>query len=370
MIRHLYRPMAAAALLTGLLCIFCRKEHQRPTDALSGEQRKLSSTISAREDTVDSTRQLSRELFDIIRNNPAGDTTGEVMKSFNRKLDSAALVLSSSLFMETDPRRIIGTVSDYIFTTWGITFNDDRDNIRYLYPHLVVAGKQGSCVGMSLLYLLIAEKAGLPLYGVRAPGHLFVRFDNGRERYNIETLRGGETMDNGWYRRRWSIRDTNLYPLDNLSTSGVLAVVHYNLGTIFMKEGKNEQALLHLENATRLLPDFPEAQGNLALTCDALGKSRKALAILTAIRDAHPSLENIDRNLASLQLKCARYNDALSTYSELTFRNPEEPEFHFGRAVALSQLGRADDAREAARQTLVLRPGHQGAAQLLARLGK
>ncbi|MBN1761408.1 MAG: tetratricopeptide repeat protein [Chitinispirillaceae bacterium] len=370
MIRHYCMGMTGIAVVTGLLTVSCRKEHQRPTDALSGEQQKLSSIISAQEDTGHATLSLSRELLGIISSEPAGDTSGELLTSFAGKLDSAALVLSSSLFMETDPRRIITIVSDYVFTNWGITFNDDRDNIRYLYPHLVLAGKEGSCVGMSLLYLLIAEKTGLPLYGVRAPGHMFVRFDNGRDRCNIETLRNGEIMDNAWYRMRWSITDKNLYPLDNLSTSAVLAVVHYNLGTIFMKQGRNEKALTHLEKATGLLPDFPEAQGNLALTCDALGKSRRALDLLTAVRDAHPSLENIDRNLASLQLKCARYNDALSTYSELTYRNPQDPEFHYGRAVALTQLGRTADAQEALQQVIMLKPGHQGARQLLDHRGK
>ena len=365
---HGYGWIGCIAVLSGMLFLACREDRQRPTNALSEEQSRLSSVIGAGAAAGRVSPVLSRELSSIVASEFIGDSSGALIAAFNEKFDQAVLQLSSKLFMETDGRRIAGSISDYIFTTWGITFNEDRDNRRYLFPHLVVAGKQGSCVGMSLLYLLIAEKMDLPLFAVRAPGHLFVRYDNGTERCNIETLRKGEVMDDAWYRRRWSIRDTALYPLDNLTTSGVLAVIHYNLGTICMNEGNHKKSLAHLEKAIKFLPDFPEAQGNLALVRDALGDSRTALEILAAIRDAHPSFENIDRNLASLQLKCAKYDDALATYSELTCREPGEPQFHYGRGVALFHLKRALDAENALRKVLTLQPDHQGAQQLLARI--
>lgn len=362
--RWLYGGITLAVVLLG----GCRKEHQRPTDALSGEQRKLSSVISAKQDSAPATLTLSRELGNIIAEEPAGDSSGTLLAAFNEKLDSAVLLLSSKLFMETDSRRIISAISDIIFTTWGITFSENRDDLRYLYPHLVLAEKKGSCVGMSLLYLLIAEKAELPLYGVRAPGHMFVRFDNGRERCNIETLRGGEVMDNAWYRQRWAIKDTLLYPLDNLPVSGVLALVKYNLGTVFMNTGNYARAKTSFEQATRMLSDFAEAQGNLALTLEALGDSTGALEMLSALHERHPTLEHIDKNLASLELKCGRYADALTTYTELSFRNPQDPAVHYGRAFALFQQNRPGDCRDALSKTLALDPRHTGALKLMREL--
>ncbi len=363
-----WRWVCGIPVFAGMLLWGCRNDHQRPTDALSDEQYKLSTVISAKQDSVPTTLVLSCELGKIITDEPAGDSSGALMAAFSEKLDSAVLLLSSKLFMETDSRRIIGAISDIIFTNWGITFSENRDDLRYLYPHLVVAEKKGSCVGMSLLYLLIAEKAELPLYGVRAPGHMFVRFDNGRQRRNIETLRGGEIMDNSWYRQRWSIKDTLLYPLDNLPVSGVLALVKYNLGTVFMNTGNYVKAKKYLEQANQMLNNFAEAQGNLALTLDALGDSNGALEMLSALHERHPSLENIDNNLASLQLKCGRYADALSTYTELSFKNPQNAAVHYGRAFALFQQNRSGDCRNALSKTLALDPRHAGALQLMRKL--
>lgn len=365
MMKNEYRMVSGVIALMSILMLFCGKQRQRSADTLSREQCELSSVISSGSGNTKNTILLSRELAAVIVEEPGDDSTAVHQASFNRKLDSAALLLSSQLFMETDPHRIISTVSDLLFNEWGISFNENRDTIRYLYPHLVMAEKQGSCVGMSLLYLLIAEKIGVPIYGVRAPGHMFVRYDNGRERYNIELLRNGEVMDDAWYRERWSISDTLLYSLDNLTTSGVLAVVRYNLGTIFMHQEKYNKARQHLENASRLMTDFPEAQGNLALVYDLQGNPSRGLQLLTAIRDVHPAFKNIDRNIASLQLSCAEYADALATYSTLTSRYPEQADFHYGRAVALFQLKKTADAHDALRRTLALQSGHKGARELL-----
>ena len=365
---HRYRPVVVVIAVVSMLLLFCGKKRQHSPDTLSDEQRKLSSVISTGSGDTKDPVLLSGKLAAVIAAEPEDDSAGSRQASFNRKLDSAALLLSSQLFMETDPRRIISTVSNLLFNEWKISFNENRDTVRYLYPHLVVAEKQGSCVGMSLLYLLIAEKLGVPVYGVRAPGHMFVRYDNGRERYNIETLRNGEVMDDAWYRQRWSIRDTVLYSLDNLATGEVLAVVRYNLGTIFMHQRNYEKARRHLEEAGRLMADFPEAQGNLALVYDAQGHPAKGLQLLTAIRDVHPFFENIDRNIASLQLASADYADALTTYSALTSRYPETADFHYGRAVALLHLKKTEDAEKALHQTLSLQADHTGARSLLERI--
>ena len=51
----------------------------------------------------------------------------------------------------------------------GIPKNDDE-----LFLHGMLKSKLGYCMNLSLLYLIIGDQLGLPLYGVALPNHFFV----------------------------------------------------------------------------------------------------------------------------------------------------------------------------------------------------
>lgn len=294
--------------------------------------------------------------------------TSEAIDAFNHILDSTALTLSSKLFMETDPEKIVSALNGVIFEQWGMQFDNDRNEIRSLFPYTALSGKKGSCVGMSIMYLLLAEKCDWPIFGVLAPDHMFIRFDNGNHRRNIETLRKGEEMDVDWYRRKYSISDTMLYPLKNISSVEVLAVVRFNIGTIFFHRKNYERALQYLEQAVNVLKQFPEAKGNLALVQNELGHPEQALEILIELRKTHPDFRNVSRNIASLQLKCGKYSDALSTYISLSKQFPDDPDVHYGQALAFFRLNKTGEAKDAVEKTLSINSDHTAALKLFAKL--
>jgi len=359
----------AAAFTAG-----CRKSPKEPSNTLSGQQRMLTDAMSpsAAPDACSSGVLLSLRLHRILEEYAREDSALSLGddSAFNRSLDSMALVLSSRLFMETDVKRIIDELNRTVFDVWGVAFTDDRNDPRSLFAHSVVEHRRGSCVGMSLIYLLLGEKLGLPLYGVLAPSHMFVRYDDGVARFNIETLRSGECMSDDWYRHRYGITDTSLYPLRNLDCAGVSAVVHYNIGNIMFHEKRFDNAVRHHQAALEALPGFPEAQGNLALALDARGEGAAALSRLIALRDVYPSLDKIDENIAAIQLRCGRYGDALTSYSGLCSRSPGEPGFYYGRAAALFYSDRKEEAAASLDTALRLRPDYPEARELLSRIDK
>ena len=62
--------------------------------------------------------------------------------------------------------------------------------------HYVMDTKMGNCVGLSMLYLSLTDRPQLPFYGVVAPSHIFVRYDDGKARINVETTdRGVQSLD-------------------------------------------------------------------------------------------------------------------------------------------------------------------------------
>jgi tetratricopeptide (TPR) repeat protein len=342
------------------------KPPKEPAESLSGEQKKLSEVMAGKNESPDKHIILAEELHNLFEEWIRYDAslTSDDVDAFNRILDSTALTLSSKLFMETDPEKIVTALNEVVFEQWGMKFDKDRNDIRSLFPYTALARQKGSCVGMSMMYLLLAGKCDWPLFGVLAPDHMFIRFDNGERHRNIETLRNGEEMDSRWYRTKYSINDTSLYPLENLSSEEVMAAVRFNIGTIYFHRKEFARALHYLEQSVNVLQQFPEARGNLALVHDALGHPEKALSLLVELRKSYPDFRNVSQNIASLQLKCGKYSDALATYISLLKQFPADPDMHYGQAMALFRLHKNSEAIEAVREALSIKSDHTAALKL------
>ncbi len=63
----------------------------------------------------------------------------------------------------------------------------------------VLRDRRGICVSFSLLYIMLAEKLGLPVYPVFMPGHVFVRYEGRDGRVNIETTAEGQSAADSYY---------------------------------------------------------------------------------------------------------------------------------------------------------------------------
>src|SRR5258708_16142462 len=67
------------------------------------------------------------------------------------------------------------------------------------------------------------------------------------------------------------------------------ALAHFNLGSDLEEVGRLEAARLHLRNAVRLDPSYPDAHYNLAFVCEKLGAQNEAQRNYQAFITLHPS---------------------------------------------------------------------------------
>ncbi|RMD98410.1 MAG: hypothetical protein D6814_07635, partial [Calditrichaeota bacterium] len=109
---------------------------------------------------------------------------------YRQKLDRMALELEQRLQNVSSPEKMMQIMSQYFYHDLG--FNTDASDTvgqdpRNLLFNDVLDRKKGYCLTLSLPYLCMAEKLQLPLYGVPAPGHFFVRFDSRGTQIDIET---------------------------------------------------------------------------------------------------------------------------------------------------------------------------------------
>ena len=93
----------------------------------------------------------------------------------------------------------IEVLNHLLFGRLGIKGSPDLKDPCNLLPSRVHERKQGYCVGIAALYLSLAERLQLPVYAMATPSHVFLRYDDGTTRINIETLQSGANVSDERY---------------------------------------------------------------------------------------------------------------------------------------------------------------------------
>ena len=183
---------------------------------------------------------------------------------YNKKIICLAEELAARLPKYGDAHNLINKMNDFIFNDSGLTALPDSNTVEYFSLYRVLDNKKGSCLGLTGLYLVLAEKLDLPLRGVLLPGHVFVRYKKGSQKRNIETLKMGIERTDDFYQDYFKVPAGHPYYLRELSKNEVLALFRFNLGNAYRQRGLLEDAAKNYNKAIKLFPDLKEARENLA----------------------------------------------------------------------------------------------------------
>ena len=203
-----------------------------------------------------------------------------------------------------------------------------------MLPSRVFARRQGYCVGIAALYLLVAERLDLPMYAVATPSHVFLRYDDGTVRINIETLQGGANIPDEQYIREQKIPESSIRRgifMRNLTANEFLAQVHNNLGVVYSERKDYNAAAREYESALDLDPRLPAALYNWDNDLLREGQARKA---------------------------ARRFSKSLRLY-------PTDVWALNNRGLAYSKSGKREDARRDFEQALRIDPGFEQARRNL-----
>src|SRR3989344_7128988 len=126
------------------------------------------------------------------------------------------------------------------------------------------------CDDFSFIYLAVGEKLNLPLYGVSAPQHLFIRYDkNGKhnslnledsinnEDFNWETTYAKICSDE-YYKEWLNISEYSIekkFVLKNLTKLELIALACFNKGNSLYETGGNDLAIQNYNKAIELDPN-------------------------------------------------------------------------------------------------------------------
>jgi len=81
-----------------------------------------------------------------------------------------------------------------------------RQDARDTFLNGIVERRVGVCSSLPAIFVAVGRRLGYPLYYVHTKGHSFVRWDDGKERFNVETTRSFFTTPHDDYYERWPYR--------------------------------------------------------------------------------------------------------------------------------------------------------------------
>jgi len=264
--------------------------------------------------------------------------------------------------------RAIEIINEYLFGELEFKPLEEADDPNDLFLHTVLDKKKGYCLSLSVLYLSLAERLGLPLYGVVVPGHFFVRYDDGRMRFNIETTSRGGTASDAHYVKKFKVPEGNrdsIY-MKNLNSIHTLGCFFNNLGNSYSDVGNMESALLALLRAVEINPMLSESRANLGNVYLKMGRLVEATREYEAALAINPSDPKTHNNLGNAYSERGWMGYAISAYRRSLELDPEFVDAHRNLAIAYTKQERYSLAVQQLKIAIELKPtdadgyGHLG----------
>lgn len=174
-------------------------------------------------------------------------------KTYEAALDLMALQIFVRLPRKPTPEQIIREISRFIFEEKGYRFPPHSvyaKNIDlYTFLPSVLDSRRGVCLGVSILYLCIAQRLGLQLEMITPPGHIYIRYRSQNKTINIETTARGVDMDSLEY------LSVDTRSLQERNIKEVIGLAHFNEASVYWKDENHLKALESYHKAQAYLPE-------------------------------------------------------------------------------------------------------------------
>ena len=155
---------------------------------------------------LDALLQLPTQEIDLARGLLLADMGADPQKvrSYEANIDLMALQIFARLTPDATAQEKVRAINDYIFSEMRFRFPPHslhaKDIDIYTFLPSVLDSRRGVCLGVSILYLCLAQRLGLELQAITPPGHIYVRYaaPNGNV-VNIETTARGIDVPSEMY---------------------------------------------------------------------------------------------------------------------------------------------------------------------------
>lgn len=358
-------------------------------DLLTGNSSSNRLNLSENEiDLIESlAKRLPRHSFDLgrallIQQLEQGAINPNQVKAYEALLDLMALKLLTQVDLYAEPQEKITAINTLLFEESGFHFPPEESWKKDIYPYTalphVIDSREGVCLGISLLYLTLAERIALPLHTITPPGHIFVQWGNGETVINIETTARGIHLPSERY------LDLNSPTLEIRDKMELLGLVLINQASTHLKEKEFEQSGKLYQQALTYLPNDPTLTLLLGLNSYLLGNETGAYSYLkqantlsknltfdpfvTDILNGKLSQEAAVTLIVPTENNQKAREEKIAKLEELQKKLPESEAIPYYLAHANLEINRFEEALVAFESFHRLNPNHPTVEFLLAML--
>jgi hypothetical protein len=225
---------------------------------------------------IDISRGLLIFQFDEVLN-----PTEEIIQ-YEANIDLMALQILARLPLDATHEDKIHQINRFIFQEMQFRFPPHslyaNDIDLYTFLPSVLDSRQGVCLGVSILYLSLAQRLDLPLEIITPPGHIYVRYHSSKKIVNIETTARGIDLPSESY------LGINTRQLQQRNIKEVIGLAFMNQAAVFWSRQEYAKTVALYEKSLLFLPRDPLLKMFMGFNYLFVGKSSKGAALLREIR--------------------------------------------------------------------------------------
>lgn len=203
------------------------------------------------------------------------------IETFLHAFDYLADMFNRSFGHFINPDQRVRALNTFLYQKgdWNdsISFCYDDDDLKVTrlsnkFINGYISTKKGSCITLPMLYLVLAERLGFPIYASRLPYHFFVRYIPEKKipkfQENIEATNGGSYVSNKEYRQNFLVPDKALKNgvyLRTLTKKQYIASLLLTNANEWIMRKNLEKAKYYLELSMKYDSTFSSAYMNYGL---------------------------------------------------------------------------------------------------------
>ncbi len=227
------------------------------------------------------------------------------------KLDEWARTLLARLDPVWNPLQRLARLRTFMYEELGF-----RGDVQHYYSpensllNSVMARRQGIPLTMSILFLELGWRIGVPFEGVGFPGHFLVRLTGLPEDLLLDPFDHGGSVHEEDCRRMLASSTGGVLEFDEAMTRSIgkremIARLLFNLKVACLKAGRFEQALSAVERLLLIHPEDAIEVRDRGLLLYQLDQYRAAARSLERYLEMRPSADDrgeMERHLAALHM--------------------------------------------------------------------
>lgn len=204
------------------------------------------------------------------------------IRQYEATVDLMALQIAARLSKQATSEEKIRAINRFVFQEMHFRFPPHslyaKDIDLYTFLPSVLDSRKGVCLGVSILYLCLAQRLDLPLEIITPPGHIYVRCPLGEKWINIETTARGIHLPDETY------LGINTRSLQKRNIKEVIGMAFFNQASLYWARGEFEKTVPLYEKALIYQPDDPLVRLFLGMNYLFTGKKDQGRKMLEPLR--------------------------------------------------------------------------------------